>query len=112
MNTISYEQFLNVEILVGTVVKAEVNERAKVPALKVWVDFGVTKGILQTSSQITALYNPSSLINKQVMGCVNLGSKNIAGFESQFLLLGFQDNNKNIVLAIPENNVPNGEKLL
>lgn len=41
MNTISYEQFLNVEILVGTVVKAEVNERAKVPALKIWVDFGL-----------------------------------------------------------------------
>lgn len=46
------------------------------------------------------------------MGCVNLGSKNIAGFESQFLLLGLKDKNKNIVLVVPENNVPNGEKLL
>ena len=108
---INYQQFLDVKIIVGTIVKAETFPKAKNPSYKVWVDFGSEVGILQTSAQITVHYTPEKLINKQILGCINLGEKNIAGFISQFLLLGFSDANGAIILAQPENTVPNGTQL-
>lgn len=108
---ISYQQFSEVKIIVGTIVKAENFPKAKNPSYKVWVDFGLEIGTLQTSAQITVHYTPETLINRQVLGCVNLGEKNIAGFMSQFLLLGFSDANGAIILAQPEKNAPNGAKL-
>ncbi|MBA4749568.1 MAG: tRNA-binding protein [Alphaproteobacteria bacterium] len=109
--TISYETFESVDIRVGTVVRAEFFERTKKPAYKVWVNFGETLGVLQTSAQITVHYTPEDLIGKQVIGCVNLGEKNIAGFLSQFLLLGFCDNNGAICLPSFLHNIPNGNKI-
>lgn len=111
MNIISYEEFTKVELRSGTVVKAEVFERAKKPAYKVWVDFGPTIGILQTSAQITVHYKPEDLVGRSVVGCVNLGEKNIAGFLSQFLLVGFSDENDAICLMTVDKKVPNGNKL-
>ena len=111
MNLVAYNDFEKVELRAGTVVKAEKFERAKKPAYKVWVDFGSDLGIRQTSAQITVHYTPESLVGKKVIGCVNLGEKNIAGFISQFLLLGFSDENGAIFLASTEQNVLNGEKL-
>ena len=111
MNVVTYDDFEKVELRAGTVVKAEKFERAKKPAYKVWVDFGSDLGIRQTSAQITVHYTPESLVGKKVIGCVNLGEKNIAGFISQFLLLGFSDENGAIFLAGTEQNVLNGEKL-
>ncbi len=108
---ITYQQFSDVKIIVGTITKAETFPKAKNPSYKVWVDFGPEIGILQTSAQITVNYTPEQLINTQVVGCVNLGEKNIAGFISQFLLLGFTDKHGAIVLARPETSVPNGSKL-
>lgn len=110
-NMVTYQQFSEVKIIVGTVVKAETFHKAKNPSYKVWVDFGSEFGILQTSAQITVHYTPEILMGRQVLGCVNLGEKNIAGFISQFLLLGFSDLNGAIILAQPEKNVPNGAKL-
>jgi tRNA-binding protein len=75
------------------------------------VDFGPSIGVLQTSAQVTVHYTPEALIGKLVIGCVNLGEKNIAGFTSQFLLVGFSDPNNAICLATVEPRVANGEKL-
>lgn len=111
IDIITYEDFQRIEIRSGTIIKAEVFERVRNPAYKVWVDFGEAIGIKQTSAQITVNYKPEALIGLQVMGVLNLGSKNIAGFESQFLLLGFDDEKGAISLAITEKKVPNGRKL-
>lgn len=109
--TISYEEFSKVDLRSGTIVKAEPFPRAKKPAYKVWVDFGSDIGIKQTSAQITAHYQLEALIGKQVMGCVNLGEKNIAGFTSEFLLVGFPDNNGEVCLITVDPVVPNGKKM-
>lgn len=109
--TITYDEFEKVNLRSGTIVKAEPFPKAKKPALKVWVDFGDDIGIKQTSAQITVHYTPESLIGKQVVGCVNLGTKNIAGFTSEFLLVGFPDENEAICLMTVDRKVPNGKKL-
>jgi tRNA-binding protein len=109
--TIAYEDFDKVDLRSGTIVKAEPFLRAKKPAYKVWVDFGSDIGILQTSAQITINYQPENLIGRKVIGCVNLGEKNIAGFTSQFLLVGFSDHNGAICLATVDGEVSNGEKM-
>ena len=86
---ITYDDFEQVDLRSGTVVKVEFFERVKKPAYKIWVDFGETVGVLQTSAQVTVHYTPDNLVGKTVVGCINLGEKNIAGFVSQFLLVGF-----------------------
>ncbi|MEM9243454.1 MAG: tRNA-binding protein [Pseudomonadota bacterium] len=111
MTVIAYEEFERVELRSGTVVKAEKFLRAKKPAYKVWVDFGPKIGVLQTSAQITVHYTPENLIGRNVVGCVNLGEKNIAGFLSQFLLVGFADENNDIRLVSFDADVPNGQKM-
>ena len=109
--TISYEQFEQVDLRSGTIVKAENFSRAKKPAYKIWADFGSELGILQTSAQVTHHYTPESLIGRSIIGCVNLGEKNIAGFLSQFLLVGFSDINGAICLVTVDPKVLNGKKL-
>ncbi|MCP0914646.1 MULTISPECIES: tRNA-binding protein [Legionella] len=108
---LSYQEFAQIDIRTGTIVKAEPFPRVKKPAYKVWVDFGAELGILQTSAQITIRYALKTLIGRQVLGCINLGEKNIAGFISQFLLLGFADENGAICLATVDPRVPNGQKM-
>jgi tRNA-binding protein len=109
--TITHEDFEKVDLRSGTIVKVEEFPRAKKPAYKVWVDFGAELGVLQTSAQITVHYAPELLTGKMVVGCVNLGEKNIAGFTSQFLLVGFSDQNGAICLTTIEPRVPNGMKM-
>ncbi len=109
--TITYEEFEKVDLRSGTVTKVEPFPRAKKPAYKVWVDFGLEIGIKQTSAQVTVHYTPESLVGRQVVGCVNLGDKNIAGFTSEFLLVGFPDNNGATCLITVDPAVSNGEKM-
>jgi tRNA-binding protein len=109
--TISYEEFEKVDLRSGTIVKAEIFPRTKKPAYKVWVDFGDEIGVKQTSAQVTVHYTPESLIGRQVMGCVNLGDKNIAGFTSEFLLVGFPDDSGAICLITVDPKVSNGKKM-
>ena len=109
--TISYDDFTKVDLRLGTVIKVEPFTRAKKPAYKVWVDFGEEVGIKQTSAQVTAHYTPEVLMGKQVVGCINLGQKNIAGFTSEFLLLGFEDENGAICLVSVDPKAPNGKKM-
>lgn len=109
--TISYEEFEKVDLRSGTIVKAEEFSRTKKPAFKIWVDFGDEIGVKQTSAQVTVHYTLDSLLGKQVVGCVNLGTRNIAGFASEFLLVGFPDNNDAVCLITVDPKVPNGKKL-
>lgn len=111
MKTITYEDFERIELRSGTIIKAEAFPKAKKPAFKVWADFGDEIGVLQTSAQVTIHYTPESLIGRSIVGCVNLGEKNIAGFLSQFLLVGFSDENGAICLMTVDPKVPNGKKL-
>lgn len=109
--TISYEEFEKVDLRSGTIIKAEEFPRTKKPAFKIWVDFGDEIGVKQTSAQVTVHYTLDSLVGKQVVGCVNLGTRNIAGFASEFLLVGFPDNNDAVCLITVDPKVPNGKKL-
>jgi len=109
--TITYDDFEKVDLRSGTVVKVEEFARAKKPAYKVWADFGPEIGILQTSAQVTVHYTLESLMGRSIVGCVNLGEKNIAGFTSQFLLVGFSDDNGAICLVTVDPKAPNGQKL-
>jgi len=111
MMSISYDEFEKVDLRSGTITKVEPFSRAKKPAYKIWADFGSEIGILQTSAQVTIHYTPAALIGRSIVGCVNLGEKNIAGFISQFLLVGFSDNDGAICLLTVDPNVPNGKKL-
>ncbi|MBA3536591.1 MAG: tRNA-binding protein [Tatlockia sp.] len=109
--TISYDDFDKVDLRLGTVIKVEPFPKARKPAFKIWVDFGPELGILQTSAQVTVHYDPESLLGRRVVGCVNLGEKNIGGFKSQFLLVGFSDETGAICLITTDFHVPNGQKL-
>ena len=108
---ISWDQFEAVELRVGTVVAAEPFPQARKPAYKVTVDFGSEIGRLRTSAQVTALYQPEELIGRQVVGVVNFPAKQIGPTRSEFLLTGFYRDDGAVVLAIPEQRVPDGAKL-
>lgn len=111
MNKISYEDFSRVDLRSGKVVKVDLFPRAQKPAYKVWVDFGPEIGTKQTSAQITQHYTPESLLGRLVVGCVNLPPRNIAGFMSEFLLVGFSDAKGAICLVTSDPAVPEGQKL-
>jgi len=110
--TITFDDFLKVDIRSGTVVRAEAFPKSKKPAFKIWVDFGPEIGVKQSSAQITVNYTLESLIGRQIAGVVNFAAKNIAGFESQFLVLGFENEKGAISLIAPDPKVPNGKKLM
>lgn len=109
--TLSYEDFSKIDIRSGTIIKVEPFPRAHKPAYKIWADFGPEFGILQTSAQVTVHYTLESLRGRQVLGVVNLGAKNIAGFESQFLMVGCAGTQGAVCLATIDPRVENGEKL-
>src|SRR5271168_1433941 len=109
--SISYQEFEQVDFRSGTIIKVEDFPKARKPAYKVWVDFGGDLGVKQTSAQITQHYKPEALVGRQVVGCVNLGSKNIGGFLSEFLLVGFPDESGAVCLITADPKAPNGKKL-
>ena len=111
MTKISYDDFTSVDFHSGTVTRVEVFPRARNPSYKIWADFGPDIGTLQTSAQVTKHYTPENLLGRSIIGCTNLGEKNIAGFISQFLLVGFPDVNGAICLIKSDPKVPNGQKL-
>ena len=110
-NTISYEDFLKVKICTGTIIKAEEFPEARRPAFKLWIDFGEDIGVKKSSAQITKHYNIDALQGQQVMAVVNFPAKQIGPFMSECLVLGFSDENGDIVLAAPGQPVPNGQKM-
>ena len=108
---IPFDDFLKVDIRVGTVTRAEPFPEARKPAIKIWVDFGGDIGEKKSSAQITAHYNPETLVGKQVCGVVNFEARQIGPFRSEFLCLGFEAADKSIVLISPDQDVPNGARL-
>ena len=109
--TISYDDFLKVDIRVGKIIKAEAFPEARNPAYKLQIDFGDDIGIKKTSAQITQNYTLEGLQGTLVMAVVNFPPKQIGPFMSEVLVLGFQDENGHIVLSTPDKGVPIGGKL-
>lgn len=109
--TISFEDFLKVDIRVGTIVTAEPFPEARVPAYKLSIDFGTALGIKNSSAQITHRYSPDQLVGRQVMAVVNFPPKKIGPFTSEVLCLGLPDGNGAVVLIGPDHPVPTGGKL-
>ena len=105
---ISFEDYNKVEILVGTVLAINKNEKARKPSLVVEVDFGQEVGIKKSSAQITQYYNEQNLVGKQVIGVCNFPKKNIAGIVSEVLILGAIEKDGKVVLVHPSQKVENG----
>ena len=110
-NTITYDDFLNVDIRVGTVTDAQPFPEARKPAIKLWIDFGAEIGTKKTSAQITAHYTPEALIGRQVMAVVNFPPRQIGPFMSEVLTLGVMDPDGEVVLITPDQTVPNGARM-
>jgi tRNA-binding protein len=108
---ISFDQFLAVDIRVGTIVAAEPYPEARKPSLKLTIDFGPAIGTKRSSAQIAQLYQPDSLIGRQVAAVVNFPPRQIGKFMSEVLTLGFPDEEGNVVLMAPDKKVPNGGRL-
>ena len=108
---LSYDEFLRVDVRVGTVIKAEPYPEARRPAFKLLVDFGSEIGVKKTSAQITVHYRPESLEGRQVAAVVNFPPKQIGKFMSEVLVLGFPDENGDIVLLAPDRAIPNGGRM-
>ncbi|EAQ25453.1 tRNA-binding protein [Roseovarius sp. 217] len=111
MAEISFDDFLNVDIRVGRVTRAEPYPEARKPAIKLWVDFGPELGEKKSSAQITTHYTPETLIGRQVLAVVNFPPRQIGKFLSEILVLGLSDSNGDIVLIGPDQDIPIGEKL-
>ncbi len=110
-NDLSFDEFLKVDIRVGTVLRAEPYPEARKPAIKLWVDFGGEIGERKTSAQITDHYTPETLIGRQVMAVVNFPPRQIGKFMSEVLVLGVPDADGAIVLLAPDQAVPNGGRM-
>ena len=111
MTEITFDDFLKVDIRVGRVTRAEAFPEARRPAIKLWVDFGPEIGEKKSSAQITAHYDPETLVGRQVMAVVNFPPRQIGKFMSEILVLGLSDSIGEIVLISPDKDVKIGERL-
>lgn len=109
--TISFDDFLAVDIRVGTIVEAEPFPEARKPAIKLRIDFGAPLGIKKSSAQITRHYTPGALVGKQVMAVVNFPPRQIGPMMSEVLTLGVPDADGEVVLLTPSLPVPDGGRL-
>ncbi|MBO1326893.1 tRNA-binding protein [Acetobacter suratthaniensis] len=111
MSTLSFDDFMKVDIRVGTIVDVQPFPEARKPAWKLTIDLGTEIGTKRSSAQITDLYGIEDLVGRQVACVVNLSPRQIGPFLSEVLTLGFPDATHNVVLVAPERAVPNGSRL-
>lgn len=102
---------MELEMRVGTVLEAEPFPEARKPAIKLLVDFGPELGHRRSSAQLTRRYVPADLVGRQVVAAVNLGTRRIAGFTSEVLVLGGTPEEGDVVLLQPDAPVPNGTRI-
>lgn len=108
---IEYSDFEKVDIRCGRIIDVQDFPEAKKPAFKLWVDFGPYIGIKKTSAQVTQNYTKEELVGRMVGGVVNFPPRQIGKYMSEFLVLGFPDENGNVTLIAPDKDVPLGGKL-
>ncbi|MCY7339896.1 MAG: tRNA-binding protein [Sphingomonas bacterium] len=109
--TIDFDQFLAVDIRVGTVIAADPYPEARKPAIKLTIDFGDEIGVRKSSAQITAYYTTDTLVGRQVAAVVNFPPRQIGKYMSEVLTLGFPDADGAVVLFAPDIRVTNGARL-
>jgi tRNA-binding protein len=109
--TISFDDFLKIDVRVGTIVDVQEFPEARKSAYKLWVDFGADMGTRKTSAQITKYYKAGDLIGRQVAAVVNFPPKQVGKFMSEILVLGFPDSGGEVVLIGIDHEVPNGGRL-
>jgi tRNA-binding protein len=109
--TISFDDFMKVEMHVGTIIAAEDFPQARKPAYKLTIDFGEKLGIKRSSAQITVLYDKDELVNRQIIAVTNFPPRQIANFFSEVLVLGSVDTEGVVTLLQPERSVKNGDKI-
>ena len=110
-DTISFDEFLKIDIRAGRVIDAQPFPEARKPAYKLWIDFGPGIGVKKTSAQITELYTAESLIGRQVMAVVNFPPRQIGPFMSEVLTLGVSDAEGHVVLLAPDHETPLGGRM-
>ena len=108
---ISYSDFTKIEIRVGTVISAELNNKLRKPSYVLKIDFGDKIGVKKSSAQLTKNYKIEQLINKQIAAVINFPKKQIGDLISEVLALGFHDNNNEPILISPDKKLTNGGQL-
>ena len=112
METISFDDFLRVELRVGRVLSAEPFPQVRKPAYVLHVDFGPELGVRKSSAQITVHYAPEELVGRLVVAVVNFPKKQIGPLMSECLVTGFHDADGAVALCVPDRDVPLGTRLL
>ena len=108
---ITFNDFEKIDIRVGTIVQTSVNDKANKLSMLLVIDFGESIGLKKTSAQLMQNYNPDDLLGRQVAAVLNFPPKQIGKMISEVLVLGFPDNERNPILIMPSQKVPNGGKL-
>lgn len=111
MSEITFDDFMKVDIRVGQITRAEPFPEARKPAIKLWVDFGVDLGEKKSSAQITRHYSPEDLPGKRVLAVVNFPPRQIGPVMSEVLVLGVPDEAGEVVLLVPDKDVPIGGRM-
>ena len=108
---ISYADFTKIEIRLGTIISAKLNNKLKNPSYVLKIDFGDEIGVKKSSAQLTKNYKVEQLLHKQITAVVNFPKKQIGNLISEVLVLGFPDNNNEPILISPDQKLANGGRL-